>query len=57
MNTRFTVVKPPRGKHPRSNGIGLPYYSMNEDYNSLQLSDLLYENTRNIYISFTVTIN
>ena len=39
MNTRFTVVKPPRGKHPQSNGIGLPYYLMNEDYNSLQLSD------------------
>ena len=36
---KFTEVKPPRGKHPRSNGIGLPYYSMNEDYNSLQLSD------------------
>ena len=24
---------------PQQNGIGLPYYSMNEDYNSLQLSD------------------
>ena len=27
---KFTVVKSPRGKHPRSNGIVLPYYSMNE---------------------------
>ena len=53
MNTKLVVVKFSRGKHPRSDGISIPYYSMNEDYNSLQL----YENTRNIYISFTVTLN
>ena len=56
MNTRFTMVKPPRGKNPRSNGIGLPYYSTNEYYNSLQLYDSSLREYKK-YISFTVTIN